>query len=47
MPKLNTAVDALSMPAIPKVQAWARAYDGSHGPTSPKPFPDTRRRPKC
>ena len=32
MPKLNTAVDALSMPAIPKVQAWARAYDGSHGP---------------
>ena len=32
MPKLNTAVDALSMPAIPKVQAWARAYDGGHGP---------------
>ncbi len=32
MPHLNPAIDALSMPAIPKVQAWARAYDGRHGP---------------
>jgi len=32
MPQLNPAIDALSMPAIPKVQAWARAYDGKHGP---------------
>ena len=32
MPYLNPAIDALSMPAIPKVQAWARAYDGKHGP---------------
>ena len=32
MPRLNPAIDALSMPAIPKVQAWARAYGGAHGP---------------
>ncbi len=32
MPNLNPAVDALSAPAIPAVQAWARAYDGAHGP---------------
>ena len=32
MLKLNPAIDALSMPAIPKVQAWARAYDGGLGP---------------
>jgi len=32
MPSLNPAVDALSAPAIPAVQAWARAYDGAHGP---------------
>ena len=32
MLKLNPAIDALSMPAIPKVQAWARTYDGGLGP---------------
>lgn len=32
MLNLNPAIEALSMPAIPKVQAWARAYDGAHGP---------------
>ncbi len=32
MPDLNPVIDALSMPAIPKVQSWARAYDGSKGP---------------
>lgn len=32
MLKLNPAIEALSMPAIPKVQAWARAYNGTHGP---------------
>jgi len=32
MLKLNPAIEALSMPAIPKVQAWARSYDGAYGP---------------
>jgi len=32
IPRLNPAVDALSAPPIPAVQAWAREYDGSHGP---------------
>lgn len=32
MPNLNPIIDALSTPAIPKVQAWAQAYTGDHGP---------------
>ena len=31
-PALNPAVDNLALPAIPAVQAWAREYDGAHGP---------------
>lgn len=30
--RLNPAVDSLAFPAIPAVQAWARDYDGAHGP---------------
>ncbi len=30
--RLNPAVDALAVPPIPAVQAWARAYDGARGP---------------
>ena len=32
MPPLNPAIDALAVPAIPAVQAWARSYDSAHGP---------------
>ena len=33
MPRLNPLVADLAPPPIPSVQAWARAYDGSLGPT--------------
>ncbi|MBC2884028.1 aminotransferase [Ochrobactrum sp. CM-21-5] len=32
MPAVNPLIDQLSAPPIPAVQAWARDYDGSHGP---------------
>lgn len=31
-PALNPTIHGMSMPAIPAVQAWARAYDGARGP---------------
>lgn len=31
-PAFNPLVAQLSLPPIPAVQAWARAYDGAHGP---------------
>ena len=33
MPRLNPLVADLAPPPIPSVQAWARAYDGTFGPT--------------
>lgn len=33
MPRLNPLVADLAPPPIPSVQAWARAYNGSFGPT--------------
>ncbi|WP_407976361.1 aminotransferase [Brucella pseudogrignonensis] len=32
MPIINPLIDKLSAPPIPAVQAWARQYDGAHGP---------------
>ncbi|WP_192797996.1 aminotransferase [Brucella pseudogrignonensis] len=32
MPIINPLIDKLSAPPIPAVQAWAREYDGAHGP---------------
>ncbi len=32
LPAVNPLIDQLSAPPIPAVQAWARDYDGSHGP---------------
>ncbi len=32
LPSINPLIDKLSAPPIPAVQAWARDYDGSHGP---------------
>lgn len=32
LPIINPLIDKLSAPPIPAVQAWARQYDGAHGP---------------
>ena len=32
LPIINPLIDKLSAPPIPAVQAWAREYDGAHGP---------------
>lgn len=32
LPIINPRIDKLSAPPIPAVQAWAREYDGAHGP---------------
>ncbi|MFK4820505.1 aminotransferase [Ochrobactrum quorumnocens] len=32
MPSINPLIGKLSAPPIPAVQAWARNYDGAHGP---------------
>ena len=32
MPKLNSLVADLSLPRVPSVLAWARAYEGGRGP---------------
>ncbi|MBP2550414.1 aspartate/methionine/tyrosine aminotransferase [Neorhizobium galegae] len=32
MPAFNPLVQSIQPPPVPSVQAWARAYDGSHGP---------------